>query len=320
MRALIGRIGLFAAGLALVAMPAAAQTEKLRVALPQKGLWETSITILGEKAGIFKKAGIELDILHTRGGSETMQAVLAGSVDVARANGILGTIGGYSRGAPIRITAASMTGSPDAFWYARADSGIETPQDMAGKKIGFSRPGSSTHLIALAVLDHFNIKAEVVPSGGPSESFTQTMSGQIDLGWSVPPFRLDDIAAGKLRIVARGSDVTAMKDQTVRVNVTSASTLQNKRDLLVRFHEAWVQSLEYAYSDDQALKDYAEFAGVTVDVARETRDKFYVKESMQPYRIGDLELSLKQAHEYKFTTRLLTPDDVKGMIDILVKQ
>ncbi|MCC2096728.1 MAG: ABC transporter substrate-binding protein [Hyphomicrobiales bacterium] len=312
---------LAAAAAAIAATPMAASAEKLKVALPQKGLWETSITIIGMKQGLFKKEGLDLEILHTRGGSETVQAVLSGSVDMARSNGILGTIGGYAKGAPIRIIGASMTGAPDAFWYARSDSGIKTPKDLQGKKIGFSRPGSSTHLMVLALIAQYKLdKARGVPSGGPSGSFTQTMSKQIDAGWSVPPFRLKDVAAGKLTIVARASELDEIKGQTIRVNVTSANALKSKREALTKYHRAWLKALDFAYSNDKALEIYAGFAkGVDIETARETR-KMYPKEALLPFEIGKLDLSLKQAEEFKFIKKPMKAADVKGLIDILVKK
>lgn len=321
MRKSVRRATMLAAAAAIAASPIAASAEKLRVALPQKGLWETSITIIGMSQGFFKKEGLELEILHTRGGSETVQAVLSGSVDLARSNGILGTIGGFAKGAPIRIIGASMTGAPDAFWYARTDSGIKSPKDLQGKKIGFSRPGSSTHLMALALIAQYKLdKAKAVPSGGPSGSFTQTMSKQIDAGWSVPPFRLSDIAAGKIVMVAKAADLDEIKGQTIRVNVTSVNALKTKREALVKYTRAWIKSLDFAYSDDKALDVYAKFAkGVDKKIAAETR-KIYPKEAMLPYTIGKLDLTLQQAFDFKFTKKRLKEADVKGLIDLLAKK
>jgi NitT/TauT family transport system substrate-binding protein len=319
MRKSVRRITMLAAVAAVASTPFAASAEKLKVALPQKGLWETSITLLGMSQGIFKKEGLELEILHTRGGSETVQAVLSGSVDFARSNGILGTIGGFAKGAPIRIVGASMTGAPDAFWYVRADSGIKTVNDLKGKKIGFSRPGSSTHLLVLALIAQYKLDgAKAVASGGPSGSFTQTMSKQIDAGWSVPPFRLDDIAAGKLVNIVSSGSLDEVKGQTIRVNVTSANALKTKREALIKYQKAWIKALDFAYSSDKALEEYAKLAkGVDVKIARETR-KLYPKEALLPYAIGKLDLTLQQAHDFKFTKKRLKEADVKGMIEILV--
>ena len=125
------------ASLAFALFIAPASAETIRMAVGQQGIWETSMTEMGVNAGLFKQEGIEVDILYTRGGAETVQALLSGNVDIAVANGILGAIGSYSRGAPLRITAASTTGTADVFWYSRADSGIRTIRDLEGKKIGF---------------------------------------------------------------------------------------------------------------------------------------------------------------------------------------
>ena len=308
------RIAAFAGVLA--AAPAAGDV--IKVAIPQKGAWETGITYIGDKAGLFKAEGLEIDPLYTRGGAETVQAVLAGSVDMAIGNGILGTIGSYTKGAPIRITGASMTGTPEVFWYVRAESDIKSVKDLAGKSIGFSQPGSSTHLIIQEALKHFKIQAKLVPSGAPSGSFTMVMSKQIDAGWAVPPFRLQDIAEGKVRIIFTGLEVPSLQTQTTRVHVTNADILKNKRDLLVRFHRALQKSLDFAYAGDKALEIYAPFGEVTVAVAREVRDKFHPKANLQMSKINWLEQSMQQSLEFKFIDKPTTADEVKGLFDILV--
>src|SRR5947209_9303502 len=55
---------------------------------------------------IFKKHGVTQELLYTSGGGETQQAVLSGSVDVGAAAGIMGVLGAYSKGAPVRILGA----------------------------------------------------------------------------------------------------------------------------------------------------------------------------------------------------------------------
>src|SRR4051794_23907124 len=70
-------------GLLLAAgAPAASAQDTLKLAVGQRGNWDTSVSELGQRAGIFKKYGIVLDILYTQGGGETQQAVLSGSVEV----------------------------------------------------------------------------------------------------------------------------------------------------------------------------------------------------------------------------------------------
>jgi NitT/TauT family transport system substrate-binding protein len=55
----------------------------VKVAVPQRGTWETSVADMGEQAKIFAKHGIKVESLYTQGGAETMQALISGSVDVA---------------------------------------------------------------------------------------------------------------------------------------------------------------------------------------------------------------------------------------------
>src|SRR3984893_12604512 len=111
----------------------AAASELFKLAVPQRGLWDTSIAELGQRSGIFKRYGIELEILYTQGGPEAQQAVISGSMQLLCGGGIGGVIGAYSRGAPLRIIASEMIGSPDTYWYVLADSPIRSFKDAAGK-------------------------------------------------------------------------------------------------------------------------------------------------------------------------------------------
>ncbi len=305
-------------GLAASGFSACAQTTTLKVALPQKGNWDTGITEFGVKAGFFKEAGLEIEVLYTQGGAQTVQAILAGSVDVAMQGGILGLVGAYTKGAPLRIVSAAMTGTPDIFWYARADSGIKSFSDVEGKTVSFSSPGSSTNLVLLNLFDHYKVKGKATPTGGIPGTFTQVMSKQIDVGWSAPPFGLKEVATKELTIVARGSEVPSLQTQTVRVNFTTADTLAKKRGALVKFQEVYNKTLEWAYKDPKALEYFAEAAAVSLDVAREARDGFYPQAAMQPFEIRDMQKTLDQSLDFKFITKAMTPDDVKGLVEILV--
>src|SRR3954454_12946459 len=85
----------------LIASPLRAET--LKLAVGQKGFWDTSIAVWGDRAGFFKKEGLDLDILYTDGGAETQQAVISGGVEIGIGTGTLGVIGAYARKAPVRI-------------------------------------------------------------------------------------------------------------------------------------------------------------------------------------------------------------------------
>src|SRR5689334_3049836 len=54
---------------------AASAQDHLKIAIGNRNVGETFVTELGDKAGIFKKHGLALDIFYTDGGGETQQAV-----------------------------------------------------------------------------------------------------------------------------------------------------------------------------------------------------------------------------------------------------
>src|SRR5262249_29234056 len=182
-------IGLLASVVLLGAPPAHAD-DAMRIAVGQRGLWDTSSIELGQRGGIFKKHGITLDILYTQGSGETQQAVVGGSVELGMSAGSMGVFGAYSKGAPVRIIGAEMTGGADLFGYVRSDSPIRTLQDTDGKTIAYSTNGASTHAIVNAFIKQYGLKAKPVATGSPPATLTQVMSGQVDVGWGGPPFGL----------------------------------------------------------------------------------------------------------------------------------
>lgn len=298
---------------ALAAGPVVSQ-DKVRAAIGQRGLWDTNFIPQGIAAGIFKSAGLEVEITWTRGGAETLQAVITDSADLAVANGILGVIGAASKGAPVKIVSAQMTGAPDLFWYVRADSPVKSMKDMNGRTMGYSRPGSSTNLIAAALAEHFNVKPKLVSTGGVPDTRTQVMSGQIDAGWSAPPFNLDLVNEGKVRIVARGTDIPQLNEQTVRVNVASVKFLTERRDVARRFMKAYDDSVEWVYAHpDKAAAFYAGFAKVTPAIARQTLET-YPKASVAPWPVKGLKQNLAEAVQNKQLARPMPEGEAEKLL------
>jgi NitT/TauT family transport system substrate-binding protein len=310
--------GFFVVALALLlaALSPAHAQDTLKVAVGQRGNWDTSVSELGQRTGIFKKHNLVLEILYTQGGGETQQAVISGSVDIGVAAGIMGVLSASSKGAPVRIIGAETTGAADLFWYAAATSPIKSLKDTDGKTIAYSTNGSSTHGIVTAFMKQFDLKAKPVATGGPPATLTQVMSGQIDVGWSAPPFGLQQLDEGKIRIVASGNDATAFKSQTVRLLITNVQALQSKKALIDRYMKAYRETIDWMYSDPSALKVYADFVGISEAIAKRTRDGFFPKESINPDRVVGLDTIVNDAVTFKYTTTPLTKDQLSELIQI----
>ena len=108
--------------------------DTLKLAVGQREIWHGAPAA---RAGIFRKHDLDLELLFTSGSGETMQAVIAGSVDIGVAAGALGVMGAYAKGAPVRIIGAESTGE-DSYWYVRADSPVKSMADMKGRSLAYS--------------------------------------------------------------------------------------------------------------------------------------------------------------------------------------
>jgi NitT/TauT family transport system substrate-binding protein len=280
-------------------LAAAQGADKLRVAIGGRGLGESGISEAGQIAGIFRKHGVDLEILYTAGSGETQQAVIAGSADLGIATGLLGALGAYAKGAPIRVISASFTGDSNLFWYVRADSPIRAPKDAAGKTVAFSTNGSSAHNVVLQMQKHLGVAVKPTSTGTGPATFTQVMSGQIDVGWSGAPFAIQALEEGKIRLLWRASDVPALAGQTSRVNLANADVLRNRPDVVKRYMDAYRETIEWMYSTPEGVKAYADWASVPVSVAKRTLDEF-----------------VESAVEFRYLPKPLTDAQVKDFLQI----
>src|SRR5215510_11029240 len=278
-----------AAAMLTASLPASA-ADLLKITVGQRGNWDTSIAHLGDKAGIFKKHGIELEIVYTSGSGETLQPVIAGSADMGFAVGTQGAMAAYAKGAPVRIIGAEATGAAD-YWYAKASSPIKTLQDTSGRTIAFSTQGSAT--------------------------LTAVMTDQVDVGWASPPFGLKEQEAGQIRVVAKATDAALVRGQTIRVIVANAQALEKKKEVIDRFMSAYRETIDYMYSDNpQVIKDYAEFVKVPEAMAKRVRDEFFPKSLVDPDQIKGLDTLVTEAVTLKFIPAPLTQQQLAELIQI----
>jgi NitT/TauT family transport system substrate-binding protein len=299
----------------VLAIPAdAAEVLKLAVGAPNN--WDTSIPEIGQRAGIFAKHGLQLEILYTQGGGETMQAVISGSADIGIAAGTQAVMGAYAKGAPVRIIAAGTTGAGDLYWYVPANSPIKSFKDTDGKTAAFSTVGASTHITLLALIKHFGTHTKPVATGASAVTFTQAMSGQVDVGWASPPFGLQALSEGRIRLIARGNDAPSMVNQTVRVHIVNANALQQRHDAIRRFMDAYREGYEFLYSDPRGVRIFSEYSKVPEALAIQIRDVFMPKAAESPDRVSGVEQIMADAITFKTLSAPLSPARLADLIQI----
>jgi NitT/TauT family transport system substrate-binding protein len=302
--------------LALAGTPASAE-DTLKLVIGQINNWENQAPTLGQDAGIFKKHGLVLENTGSQGAGETLQAVISGSADIGAGVGAAGAMRAFSKGAPVRILAPMFTGTGDLYWYVKSDSKIKSLKDATPETtIAYSTNGSSSNNIVVAFISELGAKGKPTATGGPPGTLTAVMSGQVDIGWAAPPFGLQEIKDGKIRIVAHGSDVPSLRGQTVRVLVVNANALKTKHDAILRFMAAYREAVDWMYADPKAVEMYSVKIKRPIELLKESMDKFQPKETMQTDKFADLDGAIRDAVKLKFLEQPLTKEQIAELLQI----
>jgi NitT/TauT family transport system substrate-binding protein len=302
---------------AFAAAQDAAKLDTLKVAIGQINNWENQAPTLGQDAGIFRKHGLVLETYATAGAGETLQPVISGSADIGCGVGVGGVLRAFSTGAPVRILAPAFTGTTDLYWYVRADSPIRSLADAtAHNTIAYSTNGATSHNIVVAFVDELGVKARPTPTGTPPNTLTAVMSGQIDIGWAAPPIAMEEMKDGKVRLIARGSDVPSLRGQTVRATVINADVLSRRPDVAARFMAAYRETIDWMYADPQAVEIYARKIGRPAALVRETISTFYPKEALQTDHIDDMPGIVRDAVKLRYLRVPLTDAQLVDLVHI----
>jgi len=314
LRSIAGAAGLLALS---AVIPAQAQ-DTLKIAIGQINNWENQPPTLGQDAGIFKKYNLTIDAFGHGGEPARHPGGGVRSADLGAGAGVAGAMRAFSKGAPLRILLPAFTGTGDLYWYVKADSPLKSLKDATDQNtIAYSTNGSSSHNIVVSFTQDIGSKAKPTATGSPPGTLTSVMSGQIDIGWAAPPFGLKEVKEGKIRIVARGSDVPSLRNQTVRAIIVNADALKTKKDAIMRFVKAYRESADWMYSDPKAVTMYA--AKVKIDDEAMLRDaikEFHPKETLQSDKMADLDGAIADAVKLKFLDAPLTKEQVTEFLQI----
>lgn len=259
-------VGLFALA------PAVSQGAEvqLKVASTSKQIIDNLPFYVAERAKLFEKHGLKIDLSHFRGGGEVVRAVASGAADLGMVATSAGIIA-IGRGEPIRIFSAWTAPAFGIVWITTKDSKINSINDLEGKKVGISRPGSVSHTGLLAGLRAKKIeeKVNIVPVGGPGDSWAAVKSGRVDASWHAAPDVYSLINRNEAKIIFQISDYLTEYQQGALIADTK--TIKQKGMALKNFLAAISEANALiAKSPDKAAEYGAASMDVPVALVKET--------------------------------------------------
>jgi NitT/TauT family transport system substrate-binding protein len=301
---------------------AAAARTKIIVVVPHRILFTVALPVyIAQEKGFYRENNLDVDAVFTRGGGENVQAVVSGDAQIGLGTGTLAVIAAIVKKAPIKIAAAEITGM-DAFWYVQGNTSMRKLEDLAGKKVAYSRPGSSSHMAVLAIADQIKAKglkpAEPVSLGGIPEVYTAVRTGQADAGWSVAPFQLDLVEKGDLRVVIKGDEINAMKEITPRVHFLNNEFAAKNPDAVRGFFKAQQRALDYMFEHkEETAKIWIRRAEMKYPEAAVLKTwDYYNRAAMTLKPIRGIQATIDDGLRNKFLTQPLTKAEMNSLIDL----
>lgn len=162
-------------------------------------------TWVAQEEGLFRKNGLDVELVHIPSTSRAIQVMLAGELNYSYMDGRT-AVQATLRGADVVI----LTGVANRLVFSfMARPEIKSVNELKGRKIGITRLGSSTHSVTLWVMNKFALKAEeyqLLQLVDVPNIFTAIMAGQIDAGALSPPTNFRARKAGLSELMDLSKD------------------------------------------------------------------------------------------------------------------
>jgi NitT/TauT family transport system substrate-binding protein len=197
------RIGIFALFFLAVASPASAQ-QKVRlnwgaISGVMSAIW------VAQEEGLFKKHGLDVELIHIASTSRAIQSMLSGEIHYTTADA-LNSIQAVGAGADVVMFCEGV----NRFVFSiMARPEIKRLADLKGKKIGITRIGSSTHTAVQFAVNKAGLAANdysLLQLGEVPNILTTLLAGQIDAGALSPPTNSRAKKAGLFELLNLGTD------------------------------------------------------------------------------------------------------------------
>jgi ABC-type nitrate/sulfonate/bicarbonate transport system substrate-binding protein len=186
------------AALTLLAMPAASFAETIRVGLPTKTYWPTTIAETAVRQKLFAKEGIEAELTIYRSGAEAFEGLAAGAADIILDPPSL-VSAGRKKGVMSRIVANAAMGNFGWQLMVPAKSTLDV-KDLNGKKVAITAAGSGSDLLALWTIQDRKIDFTRVPVGGGG-LVPNLLAGNVEAAVVYSPLSFQIAKSGEARTI-----------------------------------------------------------------------------------------------------------------------
>lgn len=235
-------------GLAAATRPATGwAAEKWRHGIVQaKG--DSGFIFMAQHQGFFERRGIAVEFLEFKGGKDVARALLAGELDSADLQAVE-TLQAVEKGAQLRFVGSTIIGYPYAL-YVRPEIG-EWSQ-LADKKFGISAPGSTPHVMALAMLRARGVdasKVQFMNAGGSASRIKALAAGRLDAVPASSEFMPMAEELG-VKVMVHSRDIVPEFPRFFVV--TRESTLRERSDAAIRFLAGYMEGLRYCADNRDA--------------------------------------------------------------------
>ena len=252
---LLGRIFFAVFGLILLPAPALWSAEVVRVGYPSLATGFAASWVTVDK-GIWKKHGLDVELIFLRGGSRTVSALIGGSVDFILGSD-LGVVTATLQGAA--LTRVGVTTNTLGYSIVVQPS-IKTIRDLKGKIIGITpgRDAAYARVVKLLRDNGMDPGKDVtflsVGDGGPAARVAALSTGVIHASMFTPPSDMIAEKAG-MKILSR-LDVANVGGG---INTTT-QFIQKSRPQALRFLRGYMEGIQYLKSHrDESLKIFSKY-------------------------------------------------------------
>ena len=217
--------------------------------------------MVAARAGLFDREGLHIELKEASAEVDPVHSVSAG-IDTFGAAAAESFLVGRSQGARLIAFAGAYLESPVVF-YALEKSGIRTPNDFAGKRIGY-QPGQDTAVIYQALMARFLLPRSEVHEVHVSSDNTMLLSGAVDVwpghvGTEAYIFRQKGVGYDFLVPADFGIHVPGT------VYFTAERVISEQPDLVRRFLRAVIAGWELTYADEAtSIPQIASYSPLTL--------------------------------------------------------